>query len=769
MHALSLAATLLLCMSPLFGARAAERAQPFPLAAVSLSGEFEAALSANLAYVLTLNDTQLACDYTAAANLTSCVASEGGWTTLVKQPNRTYEKESGFLPEGDDAMPPVTAPQDLCTTYCSANPKCAALCYRTPLSSDADVPLHASPRRLRSLLQTNVTCYFKTTAEHFVPVPPNGNCPSPGAPVTEKPVCNPLPGEMSLGGYYGHYQGHFLSATAMLINTTQNSDVQKKANVLIDALAASQAAWAKRYPTEDGYLFPYDIVAWRYLNRTLPYPRMPVYSVPFYTVHKLLAGLLDQHNLAHHPKALDMAMRLASWCYRYALNAIASGGETLWQDILGTEWGGMNEVLFNMYVATGDGEAWLLHAARLFDHYSWSQPLAAGIDDLAYQHANTHIPEVIGNAAGYEVTGNETDRAIARFFLDVLRANHSFATGGSNAAEHWGPADAVADQLLTQGGATEESCTQYNVLKLARRMWQWDPMGDGQVSLMDYYEVAFLNGIFGNQDRTWTSPSTGKPMTRFIYMLPQGGSNLKKAWGASDYGFVCCWASLTESFSKLGDTLYFHRMGEDGIPELFWNPYASASVIWPSPGKQFSAAAVEPYPAPSGPTARATLTLPEDAPSQRLRIHVRVPAWTGEGSMHNRLIVNDVEQPTPAPGFATIDRSWSNGDTVELFLAAQFSSVNVQDARDDVRANYRAYRFGPIVLARIQPGDDKLDPAGDPEQPNSWMQVSSRPGDPLRVRAKQANGKPEAVFIALRDVIDESYAVYVWTNFTGKE
>lgn len=751
-------------------------AQPFALSSIKFKSTslFANATQSNINYVLTLDDNQLACDFTSAANLTSCSSTDGGWTTLMKQTNGSYTRQFGYLPEGDDATPPQDlSGVDACAAVCSKLPNCAALCFRTPIFAASTIQYgttsHASPAAQAALQQTNVTCYFKTDASKFVPTPPNGNCPSPGAPASAaKPTCNPLPGEMSLGGYYGHYQGHFLSATAMLYNATGNTDVQAKANRLIAAFDACMSAWATRYPSERGYLFPYDIVAWKYLNGTLPYPKMAVYSVPFYTTHKLLAGLLDQHNLAHHPKALEMALSLAHWSYRYALNALQIGGQALWQNVLNTEWGGMNEVLYNLYVAApgaDDDEAndWLITAARLFDHFSWSQPLASGVDDLAYNHANTHIPEVIGNAAGFEVTGNDTDRRIARFFLDVLRANHSFATGGSNAAEHWGPADATADQLLgSNGAATEESCTQYNVLKLARRMWRWDPLA--QADLMDFYELAFFNGIVGNQDRTWVSPTTGKPMTRYIYMNPLGGSNLQKAWGASDYGFVCCWASLTESFSKLGDTLFFHRAGEDdGVPELFWNPYASATVNWPTEGGSFSASATEPYPAPSGVTASAKLSLPGIL---RLRIHVRIPSWADDTG-RNRLLVSGHVQPPPTPGeFATIDRVWEDGDTIQLSLPPHFVAVSVEDSRPDVHANYRAFRYGPLVLAKLGTGGDQIDPLGDAAKPDEWMTVTSVPGEPLMVSAKQAGGKPDVRFIPLMDVIDENYEVYLWTNAT---
>ena len=128
----------------------------------------------------------------------------------------------------------------------------------------------------------------------------------------------------------------------------------------------------------------------------------------------------------------------AKWVTRQANATLASGGEELWQRVLKTEWGGMNEVLFNLYAVTGDVEH--LQTGRLFNHWAWSAPLAAGVDNLGGNHANTHIPEVLGNAVGYELTGNATDRAITLQFFAAVTQNHSWATGGSNDGEYWGGA-----------------------------------------------------------------------------------------------------------------------------------------------------------------------------------------------------------------------------------------------------------------------------------------------------------------------------------------
>jgi DUF1680 family protein len=275
---------------------------------------------------------------------------------------------------------------------------------------------------------------------------------------------------MGLGAYYGHYLGHWLSATAMLTANTGDDKIKQKSAAVVKTLGDCQNAWAKRYPPGgaldgEGYIFPYDPIVFRKLeDLTLHGHGSNLYSVPFYTLHKIMAGLLDQYQLASNDQAFVMVKKLGDWVARNVAKAAVAKdaqGNLMWQRALDTEWGGMNEVMFNLYAATNDES--YLKAGRIFNHFSWSAPLAAGHDDLEGNHANTHIPEIIGNMVGYELTGNATDKAISEEFFAAVTQNHSWATGGSNDGEHWQAAMRMGDNLNAN---TEESCTQYNILKV---------------------------------------------------------------------------------------------------------------------------------------------------------------------------------------------------------------------------------------------------------------------------------------------------------------
>jgi DUF1680 family protein len=267
-----------------------------------------------------------------------------------------------------------------------------------------------------------------------------------------KPTCTPLPEPQ----YFGHYIGHWLSATAMVVNSTGNSIARSVSAGVVSSLAQAQAAWTQ--VGESGFLFPYSPTAFINLEQDPPNNCDPV-CVPWYVYHKVLAGMIDQYQFAGNQQALQVAIDMALWAKQNIEGVLFIGGDNLWQSVLSVEWGGMNEALYNLAAITGDARHQV--TAGYFNHWSWSAPLAANQDDLPNNHANTHIPEVIGDARGFEVTGNTTKHDIATNFFDFVNGSHSFATGGSSDHEYWGTAMQLGDQM---DSSTEESCTQYNVL-----------------------------------------------------------------------------------------------------------------------------------------------------------------------------------------------------------------------------------------------------------------------------------------------------------------
>ena len=282
------------------------------------------------------------------------------------------------------------------------------------------------------------------------------------------PTCSKLEGVQ----YWGHFAGHWLSATAQLCNATRGASPACAANAdAVSRLAATQAAWSALGAADPvyapaGYLFPYSF--YPAFSGLFQGASCDVVCVPWYIFHKMLQGMLDSHTFAGNAQGLAVALGMAAWAKAAAESVLAAGGQAQWQASLGIEWGGMNDALFNLAAATGDAQ-WVV-AANYWNHWAWSAPLAIGVDDLDGNHANTHIPEVVGDARGFELTGNETKRDITEAFFGIVTTAHAYPTGGSSDGEMWHPANRIGDSLNAN---TEESCTQYNIIKVARHLFAW--------------------------------------------------------------------------------------------------------------------------------------------------------------------------------------------------------------------------------------------------------------------------------------------------------
>eukprot|EP00931_Biecheleriopsis_adriatica_P036106 TRINITY_DN20809_c0_g1_i1.p1 TRINITY_DN20809_c0_g1~~TRINITY_DN20809_c0_g1_i1.p1 ORF type:complete len:809 (+),score=167.38 TRINITY_DN20809_c0_g1_i1:31-2427(+) len=700
-------------------------ARPVRLSDVELKGTWADAQSHDREVLMSLNMSRFACHFTTTANLTSCEASEVLWQTYLKDNASTggFRHSVGFLGAGDDLKAAESLPLAECQRVCKESKACLAFTFQ----DGKDEPLHP------------VRCYWKT-AVHFTPENARGSCIASGG--AGMPPCEPLPGEMGLGGYYGHYQGHWLSATAFLINNTGDEAVRKKASGVVDTFAKVMDAW-KAKCGYDGYLFPYDPLV--YDKLLAGRGAGPYYSVPFYTTHKIMAGLLDQYVFAGNLLAFDLVKRMAGWTHQVVEATLASGGEELWQKVLLTEWGGMNDVLFNLYDHTQDPRH--LATARRFNGYVFTAPLAEGRDNLAdlpFPHANFHLPEIIGNARAYELTGNTTDATITKVFFEALTSNHSYCTGGSNSGECWQQPRDLGAFLSDQ---TEESCTQYNVLKIARHLFQWS----ADSSYADFYERAILNGIIGNQDRSAAGP------TSYIYMLPLGGSH-KKPWGKSDYGFPCCWGTLSESFAKLGDSIYFTSATSDS---LYVNQFVSSKVTLQELGATVEQ--VSEFPSSPEWTTRITVRLLGNrASGADFMLKIRVPRWL---HLPGRIVVNGAEQSKPVPGtYYEVARHWADGDTVDVSFPMSLWTDPLNDYHADYNATM-AFMFGPLVLAGVNVTSDIFVPKGDEfrQNPGSFIQRVSDTA--LQFEASAADGGKMAM-VPLKDVLHEQYAVYFMTAGT---
>jgi len=455
---------------------------------------------------------------------------------------------------------------------------------------------------------------------------------------------DPLGGwEEPKGELRGHYIGHYLSACAMLYASTGDEFIRTKANELVGMLAACQA--------KDGYLsaFPRE-----------EFDRLRAFKdvwAPFYTYHKILAGMIDMYEHTGNRQALDVAERMAGWAQAFA----QPFSEDDWQKVLLTEQGGMMESAYNLYGITGDAK--YRDLAVRFEHKKILDPLARGEDMLAGNHANTNIPKVIGAARGYELTGDERLKAISENFYRFVTEHHAYCTGGTSNSEFWHAPDAVASQL---GPDTEECCCSYNMMKLARHLYGQDP----DAKFFDYYERVLYNVRYGTQNPNGL-------LAYFVSLTP----GMYKTFGTPLDSFWCCTGTGSEEYTKLNDSIYWHD--ENAV---YVNLYIPSVLDWREHGLKVRQTTKFPE------EEQITFTV-ESAPANATAIKLRIPYWATKGVA---VAVNGepVKAEAAPSSYATVERTWKAGDVVTLDIPLV---LHVDSAPDD--KTEQAAMFGPLVLA----------------------------------------------------------------------
>jgi DUF1680 family protein len=444
----------------------------------------------------------------------------------------------------------------------------------------------------------------------------------------------------------GHFTGHYLSACALLYASLGDDSFKARGNQLVDELAKCQSALG------NGYLSAFPETFFDRLRAGTN-----VWA-PFYTLHKIMSGLLDMHTYCDSQQALDVLKGMANWTRRW----VDPLGEAHMARVLEREYGGMNDVLYNLFAVTGD-RGYRQLAGR-FDHERIFAPLAEGRDELKGLHVNTQIPKIIGAARRYELTGDSRFRDIADYFWREVTGKRCYCTGGTSNGERWGSDPGkLAGEL---SGYTQECCCTYNMLKLTRHVFGWtaDPRA------ADYYERALFNGILGTQH-----PDDG--MTLYYVSLASG---YWKLFGLPLDAFWCCTGSGVESFAKLADSIYFHD--DDGV---YVNLFIASEVEWPD--KRLKIIQETTFPE----TDTTTLSLRCKTPV-RMPLRIRVPYWAARGGTV-KLNGRELESFAEPSSYFVLNRTWQDGDKVEITLPM---GLHIHAMPDNEAL--QAVMYGPLVL-----------------------------------------------------------------------
>lgn len=537
-------------------------------------------------------------------------------------------------------------------------------------------------------------------------------------------------------GLSGHTLGHYLSAASMMYASTGNEEFKKRVNYIIAELDKCQRVRKTGYvgaiPNEDSI---FSKVA-RGEIQSSGFDLNGGWS-PWYTVHKLMAGLCDAYLYADNTTALEIAVKMADWAY----NTVYHLDDSVRLKMLNCEYGGMNEVLANLYALTAQ-KKYLDLSYKFYDEFVMGQ-LAKRLDPLPGKHSNTNVPKAIGSARQYELTGNERDKTIATFFWETMVRHHTYVIGGNSNYEYCGKPDSLNDRLSDN---TCETCNTYNMLKLTRHLFSLHPSGE----LMDYYERALYNHILASQN-----PTNGM-MTYFVPLR----MGTKKEFSTPFTSFTCCVGSGMENHSKYAEQIYSH--GDHG--ELFVNLFIPSVVSWKEQGIVLRQET-------NFPESNKTTLVYQGNVNKTITLFIRRPFWSagplrfflnGKENFNIQSFDNNYEFDQ-VDGYIPLRVKMQKNDRLEIWF-----SMNLYTEKMPDNANRIAIKFGPLVLAGLL-GNKMPDPLyGVPvlltenRNANDWIIPSEKP---LHFDMK-GTGKPfDVTLVPFYQVTDQYYSVY-WDYFT---
>ncbi|MEO8541652.1 MAG: beta-L-arabinofuranosidase domain-containing protein [bacterium] len=447
---------------------------------------------------------------------------------------------------------------------------------------------------------------------------------------------------------HGHTLGHYLTAASCMHESTGDARFADRVDYIVAELAECQsktAGWLSAFP--DG-IEP--------LTHSLSGKEFP--GVPWYTVHKVLAGLRDAHVHRGSKQAFDIWLTFTDWIDAVTREVPVAD----FQKMLDREHGGMNEVCADLFAITRKPAH--LALAQRFCHMALLEPLARGEDALDGLHANTQIPKVVGFDRIDQLSEAPRFRSAADFFWNTVVKQRSYATGGHGDLEHFFPKGEFAKRL--DSAKTMETCCTHNMMRLTRALYG----RNAAVAYIDYYERALLNGILASQD-----PESG--MNSYFQSTRPGYVRL---YHTPFDSFWCCTGSGMENHARYGETIFAHDRNN-----LIVNLFISATLDWRETG--FTVTQETRFP-----DADTTRLVFKGRKTQKLKVRLRQPSWCEVMTVSvNGRRVATARQPG---SYHLLERKFGSGDAIEVHMPMTLRLEPLPNAPD-----FAALLYGPIVLA----------------------------------------------------------------------
>ncbi len=459
-------------------------------------------------------------------------------------------------------------------------------------------------------------------------------------------------------GLDGHTAGHYLSALANMISSgadTDDAQLRSRLDYMLNELERCQKAYG------DGYIggVPGSRELW---TRIAAGDVGAVYSrwVPWYNVHKTFAGLRDAWLETGSEKARDMLLGLGDWCVEICSHL----SDAQMQQMLGNEHGGMNEVMADIYAISGDAK--YLATARRFNHKAVLDPMIEQRDELTGLHANTQIPKVVGLERIAALDGDGAADSGARFFWDTVVNKRSIAFGGNSVSEHFNDPNDFYGLLIHREGP--ETCNTYNMLRLTEQLFASKP----DATYADYYERALYNHILA---------SINPVHPGYVYFTSLRPGHYR-VYSEPDNSFWCCVGTGMENPGRYGSFIY--ARSEDGV-------YVNLFIASELEVKELGLTLRQDTAFPDEGSSRLTLKL--DKP-EHFALHLRYPGWVGKGEFSVSVNGECVSVCGSPSSFVKIERTWRDGDKVELIMPMK---TRVEALPDN--SPWYAIMHGPILLA----------------------------------------------------------------------
>jgi DUF1680 family protein len=498
----------------------------------------------------------------------------------------------------------------------------------------------------------------------------------------------------------GHSLGHYLSAIAYLYVATGDVCFADRASYIVDELAECQAH------QRCGYALPVPRKLYEEVGRgkieTSPFSLNGCW-VPNYTMHKVFAGLRDAYRQVGCVRALQVERDFADWLDQTWQHLT----DDQIQHMLAAEHGGMNEVLADLSADTGENK-YLYMAIHYFHHQQVLNPLLKGEDQLDGLHGNTQIPKLIGLAREYEQGQSPSYRHAAEAFWHHVVNQRSFANGGHGESEHFFPVTDFPRRLTPY---TAETCNTYNLIKLTRSIFCWEP----QAAKMDFVERAMLNHLLAN---------IGKNPGEFGYFLGLGSVGVKVFSTPFD-AWWCCVGTGMENPARYGELIYAYDSND-----LYINLYMASTMQWPQ--KNFTLTQQTAFPQ----SDRVTLTVQVNQPTE-MAINLRHPAWC----ISPMLSINGqaVDIHTKPGSYIKLSRVWRDGDVIALHLPMALRLEALPHSDETMFT----VMYGPMLLAGIVP-----------DEPGVKTNAPERIGDHLKARGKTDAPVPWLVTEHVHDLLE---------------